>query len=74
MLFIILHVVGYLLAFRQERQNKISICIGMAYMNNGLAIVLAAKYFDPHILVFVLLSELPWDTLIVPFKKVLAYI
>lgn len=74
LLFIFLHIVGYQLAFRQNRQNKISICIGMAYMNNGLAIVLAAKYFDPHILVFVLLSELPWDTLIVPFRKVLAHI
>ena len=74
LLFILLHAIGYLLAFRQSRPNKISICIGMAYMNNGLAIVLAAKYFDPHILVLMMLSELPWDTLIVPFRKVLRHI
>jgi len=73
-LFIVLHGLGYLLAFRQSRKNKISICIGMAYMNNGLAMVLAAKYFDPSILMLMLLSELPWDTLIVPFRKVLTHI
>jgi predicted Na+-dependent transporter len=74
LIFILLHGVGYLLAIRQNRQNRISICIGMAYMNNGLAMVLAAKYFDPSILMLMLLSELPWDTLIVPFRKVLKHI
>jgi len=73
LLFIVLHGLGYLLAIRQNRQNRISICIGLAYMNNGLAMVLAAKYFDPYILMMMLLSELPWDTLIVPFRKVLAH-
>jgi hypothetical protein len=39
-------------------------------MNNGLAIVLAAKYFDPYILVLMVLSDLPWNTLLAPFRKV----
>lgn len=72
-IFIVLHIVGYMLGAKQKKQNKISICIGMAYMNNGLAIVLAAQYFDPYILVLMVLSELPWNTLLVPFRKILAY-
>lgn len=73
-LFIVLHIVGYLLGSRHNRKNRISICIGLAYMNNGLAIVLAAKYFDPHIVLFMVLSEIPWNTMIVPFRKALPYI
>ena len=69
--FILLHAIGYLLAYKQDRQNKISISIGAAYINNGLAIVLAAKYFDPYILLLMVLSELPWNTLLAPFRKVM---
>lgn len=69
-IFILLHVVGYMLGYKHGKQNKISITIGAAYMNNGLAIVLAAKYFDPSILVLMVLTELPWNTLLAPFKKI----
>jgi len=41
-------------------------------MNNGMAIVLAASYFKPEILVLMVLSELPWNTLLAPFKKVIS--
>jgi hypothetical protein len=36
-----------------------------------MAIVLAASYFKPEVLVLMVLSELPWNTLLAPFKKVL---
>jgi predicted Na+-dependent transporter len=65
-----LHIIGYMLGYKQRIKNKISITIGAAYMNNGLAIVLAAKYFDPYILVLMVLSDLPWNTLLAPFRKV----
>ncbi len=70
LIFIMLHVIGYLLGYKHRKQNKITITIGAAYMNNGLAIVLAAKYFDPSILVLMVLTELPWNTLIAPFRKI----
>jgi hypothetical protein len=41
-------------------------------MNNGMAIVLAASYFTPEILVLMVLSEIPWNTLLAPFKKVVS--
>jgi hypothetical protein len=40
-------------------------------MNNGLAIVLAVSYFSPSILILMVLSEFPWNTLLAPFKKVM---
>ena len=40
-------------------------------MNNSMAIVVAAKYFDPFILVLMVLSELPWTTMLAPFRKII---
>ena len=74
LIFILLHIVGYLLAYQQNKKNKISITIGAAYINNGLAIVLAAKYFDPYILLLMVLSELPWNTLLAPFRKIMSLV
>ena len=70
-IFSLLHVIGYLLGYKQNNQKKITISIGAAYMNNSLAIVLAAKYFDPYILVLMVLSELPWTTMLAPFRKII---
>jgi BASS family bile acid:Na+ symporter len=70
LVFILLHVAGYLISFREPKKNRIAVAIGAAYMNNGMAIVLAASYFKPEILVLMVLSELPWNTLLAPFKRV----
>ncbi len=69
LVFIILHVIGYMMCFKEKKENRISIAIGAAYMNNGMAIVLALSYFRPEILILMVLSELPWNTLLAPFKK-----
>jgi len=70
LVFILLHVIGYLICFKQNKENRIAVAIGAAYMNNGMAIVLATSYFKPEILVLMVLSELPWNTLLAPFKRV----
>lgn len=72
LVFILLHVIGYFICFKQNKENRIAVAIGSAYMNNGMAIVLATTYFKPEILVLMVLSELPWNTLLGPFKKVLS--
>jgi bile acid:Na+ symporter, BASS family len=74
LVFIILHVIGYLICFKQNKENRIAVAIGAAYMNNGMAIVLATSYFKPEILVLMVLSELPWNTLLAPFKKVISHL
>ena len=72
LVFILLHIIGYLICIKQKKENRIAVSIGAAYMNNGLAIVLAVSYFKPEILVLMVLSELPWNTLLAPFRKVTA--
>ncbi|NMC36900.1 MAG: hypothetical protein GYA41_01080 [Bacteroidales bacterium] len=71
LVFILLHVIGYMAVPRQRKENRITVAVGSAYMNNGLAIVLAVSYFSPAILVLMVLSEFPWNTLLAPFKKVM---
>jgi len=72
LVFILLHIIGYMICFKQNKENRIAVAIGAAYMNNGMAIVLATSYFKPEVLVLMVLSELPWNTLLAPFKKVLS--
>ena len=60
-----------MICFKQKKENRIAVAIGAAYMNNGMAIVLATSYFKPEVLVLMVLSELPWNTLLGPFKKVM---
>jgi len=70
LVFTLLHVIGYMICPYENKENRIAIAIGAAYMNNGMAIVLAVSYFRPEILVLMVLSEIPWNTLLAPFKKV----
>ena len=74
LIFILLHVLGYLIGYKQNKESKIAITIGTAYMNNGMAIVLAATHFGPSVLVLMVLSEIPWNTLLAPFKRILRYL
>jgi len=45
LIFILLHIVGYLTGYKQKRENKVAIAIGAAYMNNGMAIVTGSNSF-----------------------------
>ena len=70
LVFILLHAIGYFIKFREPKENRIALSVTAAYMNNGLAIVLASTYFGPEILILMVLSEFPWNTLIAPFKRI----
>ena len=67
LIFILLHIAGYFTGYNQKRENKVALAIGSAYMNNGMAIVLAATHFDTSIVVLMVLAEIPWNTLPAPF-------
>lgn len=73
LIFILLHVLGYFMGHSKSRDDKIAITVVSAYRNNGLAIVLAAVYFDPAILILMVLTELPWNTLLIPFRRIARY-
>jgi len=71
LVFILLHVYGFLIGYKEDKKGKIAMAIGVTYKNNGMAIVLAAACFKPSILVFTILSELPWNTLLGPFRNII---
>ena len=68
LVFTLLHIVGYLLAFGLSREEKIAVVTERAYMNSGLAIVLAANFFPPYVLVLMVISEIPWSTMLIPLR------
>lgn len=70
LIFILLHIIGYVMGYRQDKESRKAIAVGAAYMNNGMAIVLAAIHFEPSILVLMILSEFPWSTLLAPFRRI----
>ena len=72
--YILLHAAGYLTGYGLDRESRIAVTIGAAYKNNGMAIVLAALHFEPAILVLMVLSEFPWNTLLAPFRRVMRYL
>ena len=69
LVFILLHFIGHFMGFAEDNKGKIAITIASAYKNNGMAIVLSALYFEPSVLVLMVLSELPWNTLLIPYRK-----
>lgn len=71
LIFVLLHIIGYVMGYRQDKESRKAIAVGAAYMNNGMAIVLAAIHFEPSILVLMILSEFPWSTLLAPFGKII---
>ncbi len=72
--FVFLHLFGYVTGLKEDKEGRIATTIGSAYINNGMAIVLAALYFGPSVLILTILSELPWNTLLIPYKKIVQYL
>lgn len=70
-LFIILFLAGYFMAFWRKKEDKIALAVSKSYMNNALAIGLAFAFFDPRITILMVLSEIPWNTTLGLFKLLL---
>ncbi len=73
LVFIILHIIGYFIRFRDSKDKRIAMSVTAAYMNNGLDIVLASTYFGPDILILMVLSEITWNTLLAPFNRIIRH-
>lgn len=62
----LLHVVGWFSAHKRSFEDKKALVVCNAYMNFGMAIAIAAKFFSPEVVIAVLLYELPWDLMLIP--------
>lgn len=60
---IVLGLSGGFLFFPLTREKRISLSVGLIYVNVGLSILLAAKYFSPPVMLFALLYEIPANLL-----------
>jgi len=74
LLFIALFTVGYFVGFWKNKSDKIALAVTKSYMNNGLAIGLAATFFSPKIALFIVLSEVPWTTTQGIFKYIIKHL
>lgn len=67
--FMVLHVIGYFAFWWKKRAEKSTASVALTYMNFTLAIFLAAQFFPkPEILLPLVLSILPWATLLPVWK------
>ena len=58
-IYFLLYVVGYFIPGK-DIQERLTQSMIFGNMNNGLVILLAAKFFSPTVFLVVLLSEIPW--------------
>ena len=71
--FAVLHLFGFYAAWWKKRHDRQTVAICLTYMNFTLAIFLAGKYFpDTNIVLALVLSIIPWATLLPVWKKVSA--
>lgn len=71
--FVGLHGAGYYMVYKMDRKTRVAVAITHTYMNNSIAIILAAAFFHPSVLILAVLSELPWNTLLPVFKLFLRW-
>jgi len=71
--FAALHVIGYWSVWWKPKEDRRSIAVCLTYMNFTLAIFLAATFFPrTEIVLPLVLSILPWATLLPAWKKISA--
>lgn len=71
--FVALHVVGYWSIWWKPREVRRTVAVCLVYMNFTLAIFLANRFFPrPEVVLPLVLSILPWATLLPAWKKISA--
>ncbi len=68
LVFALLHGIGYLLVKWRPPADRLAVSVATAYMNTALAVVLAIDFFPPEVVVVAVASEVPWCTMLGPFK------
>lgn len=68
--FGLLLVIGYFTAPHRSREDRLALAAARAYMNLALAILIAATYFGPEVRAAVVVTALPWSTLLKPLEIV----
>lgn len=70
-LAILLHVIGYYIVYKKNRQIRITSSLAIAYMNSTLAIIFAAEFFDPKTLLLIILYQIPTNLALIAFGYII---
>ncbi|MHC1604868.1 MAG: bile acid:sodium symporter family protein [Candidatus Methanofastidiosia archaeon] len=65
---VLLHLVGWYATFWRPREDRIAAATTIAYFNITLGIVFASKFFSPLIVLAVVLYNVPWNMMLIPFQ------
>jgi len=66
-----MHVVSWHSLPHATPQEKISATLSTAYVNLPLAIVFANSFFGPVVALMVVLYDIPWNLMLIPYKMYL---
>ena len=69
--FFVLYLVGWQLGLNQERKEKISFALCSGVNNTGLGMSIALLYFPAEVALFMVVAEIPWTLMIIPFKTLI---
>jgi predicted Na+-dependent transporter len=65
--FFLLQILGYFSVFWLKKGEKVAVSNSNIIMNNMLGVVLAMAFFTPKIVMLIVLSILPWNTVLIIF-------
>jgi predicted Na+-dependent transporter len=66
--FAVQHLIGYGMVWWRPEGDRLAVSVSTAYMNTALGVVLAFKFFPPAVVLVAVASEVPWSTLLGPFR------
>ena len=66
--FFIVQFLSYFMVFWLKKEEKLAVSISKTYGNPILGIVLASTFFSPKVALFLVLSEIPWNTTLAFFN------
>jgi len=67
LMFFLLQILGYFSVFWLNKGEKVAVANSNIIMNNMLGVVLAMAFFSPKIVMVIVLSILPWNTVVIIF-------
>ena len=66
----LLHILWWVISYKSSHEDKTSISIVTWYMNLTLSIVFAMQFFWPAAVMVIILFDIPWDLMLIPFKYI----
>jgi predicted Na+-dependent transporter len=70
--FTLFYALAWLSGFRASVRNRIAFTLSSGLNNITLSIVLAMLYFSPDVALFLVVANISWVVVLIPFRRFLA--